>query len=139
MVRPRPANIDRRYVNDAPVAVAGAASGNEDSTIPVALLGTDIDGTIASVTVTALPANGTLFKADGTWKDTADLAEAFTAAGVDLSRPVITSCGSGITACCIAFALHLLGKDDVALYDGSWTEWGSDPDTPKASGEAEAA
>ena len=65
-----------------------------------------------------------------------DLDAAFEAAGVDLSRPVITSCGSGMTACALAFALHLLGKGDVALYDGSWSEWGSDPETPKVLGEA---
>ena len=41
-----------------------------------------------------------------------------------------------MTACTAAFALHLLGKDDVALYDGSWTEWGADPETPKATGAA---
>ncbi|MBC2664009.1 3-mercaptopyruvate sulfurtransferase [Novosphingobium flavum] len=77
-----------------------------------------------------------LFNADGTFKDTAGLTEAFTAAGVDLSRPVVTSCGSGITACVVAFGMHLIGKDDVALYDGSWTEWGGDPNTPKAVGAA---
>ena len=77
-----------------------------------------------------------LFKADGTFKDAEDLRTAFTAAGVNLARPVVTSCGSGVTACVLAFAMHLIGKDDVALYDGSWTEWGSDPALPKAVGEA---
>jgi len=73
-----------------------------------------------------------LYNADGTFKDQAGIKAAFTEAGVDLERPVITSCGSGVTACVLLFGLHLIGKDDAALYDGSWTEWGNDPDTPKA-------
>ena len=81
----------------------------------------------------------TLFNPDGTYKDTAGLTAAIAATGIDLARPVVTSCGSGVTACVVAFALHLIGKDDVALYDGSWTEWGADPATPKAVGEAVAA
>ena len=58
------------------------------------------------------------------------------AAGVDLSRPLITSCGSGVTANVLIFAAHLIGKHDVALYDGSWSEWGADPETPKETGAA---
>jgi thiosulfate/3-mercaptopyruvate sulfurtransferase len=81
----------------------------------------------------------TLFNPDGTFKNKEGLRRAFTDAGVDFSKPVITSCGSGITACVLAFALHLLGKDDVSLYDGSWTEWGGDPDTPKELGAAAVA
>ncbi|MDE2620600.1 MAG: 3-mercaptopyruvate sulfurtransferase [Sphingomonadales bacterium] len=77
-----------------------------------------------------------LYRADGTFRSPAELREVFTQAGVDLTKPVVTSCGSGVTACVVAFALHLMGKDDVALYDGSWTEWGADPDTPKAVGAA---
>lgn len=75
----------------------------------------------------------TLYNADGTFKPKAELKAAFEAAGVDLSKPVVTSCGSGVTACVLLFALHLLGKEDTALYDGSWTEWGADPETPKAT------
>jgi thiosulfate/3-mercaptopyruvate sulfurtransferase len=77
-----------------------------------------------------------LFADDGTFKDTAALAAVLEQAGVDLARPVVATCGSGMTACALAFALHLVGKDDVALYDGSWSEWGADPDTPKAIGPA---
>ena len=80
--------------------------------------------------------HGQLFNADGTWKDAAGTEAAFAAAGIDLARPVVTTCGSGITASVLAFALNMLGKQDVALYDGSWAEWGSDPQTPKATGAA---
>lgn len=79
---------------------------------------------------------GQLFNSDGTWKKGAALAKAFAEAGVDMNRPMITTCGSGITAAAVFFGARLLGKEDVALYDGSWAEWGIDPDTPKASGAA---
>jgi thiosulfate/3-mercaptopyruvate sulfurtransferase len=55
-------------------------------------------------------------------------------AGVDLTRPVVTSCGSGITAAAITLALETLGHADNRLYDGSWTEWGGRTDTPVATG-----
>jgi thiosulfate/3-mercaptopyruvate sulfurtransferase len=58
------------------------------------------------------------------------IAERFRKAGVDLSKPIVTSCGSGVTAAVLAFALHLIGHQDVALYDGSWAEWGRPGDTP---------
>ena len=77
---------------------------------------------------------GELFNPDGTWKDKAGLRAAFDKAGIDLARPVVTTCGSGITACVLLFGMHLLGKNDSSLYDGSWTEWGGDPATPKALG-----
>jgi thiosulfate/3-mercaptopyruvate sulfurtransferase len=79
---------------------------------------------------------GHLFEADGTWKRGDALRAAFDAAGIDLARPMVTTCGSGITAAVVAFGAHLLGKRDVALYDGSWSEWGGDPSTPKAVGAA---
>jgi thiosulfate/3-mercaptopyruvate sulfurtransferase len=55
---------------------------------------------------------------------------AFTSAGVDLDKPIITSCGSGVTAAILTLALDSIGKKDLRLYDGSWSEWGSRPDVP---------
>jgi len=59
------------------------------------------------------------------------LRAAFKSAGVDLGKPIVTTCGSGITAAVLVFGAHLLGHD-AALYDGSWSEWGGDLTTPKA-------
>jgi thiosulfate/3-mercaptopyruvate sulfurtransferase len=77
-----------------------------------------------------------LFAHDGTFCSKKDLRRAFENAGIDLDKPVVTTCGGGVTAAVLLFALHLLGKDDVALYDGSWSEWGADPATPKETGAA---
>ncbi|MBP6031698.1 MAG: 3-mercaptopyruvate sulfurtransferase [Sphingobium sp.] len=77
-----------------------------------------------------------LFNTDGTWKRGHELKGLFIEAGVTLDKPLITSCGSGVTAACVLFGARLLGKKDVTLYDGSWADWGSDPATPKATGNA---
>lgn len=58
--------------------------------------------------------------------------------GSDDTRPVVCSCGTGVTACAVAFGLHRLGRDDVSVYDGSWTEWAGRDDTPVATGGPEA-
>ncbi|WP_298336996.1 sulfurtransferase [uncultured Erythrobacter sp.] len=77
---------------------------------------------------------GKVLNADGTFKSPEDIRAAFKAARVDLARPLVTTCGSGITASVLLFAAHLIGKHDVRLYDGSWQEWEADPDTPKEQG-----
>jgi thiosulfate/3-mercaptopyruvate sulfurtransferase len=77
-----------------------------------------------------------LLNPDLTWKRGAALKAAFEDAGIDLSKPLVTTCGSGVTASTLLFGAALLGKTDVALYDGSWSEWGADPSAPKATGAA---
>lgn len=79
---------------------------------------------------------GKLLDETGLWKRGDALAAAFADAGVDMDRPLIMTCGSGVTACNLKFGAALLGKDDVTIYDGSWSEWGLDPATPKATGAA---
>ena len=76
-----------------------------------------------------------LLNDDKTMKDPAGIRGVFEGAGVDLKKPVIASCGSGVTACVLALALERIGKTDHAVYDGSWTEWGAFPTLPVATGE----
>lgn len=64
------------------------------------------------------------------YRDAAAIRQRLSEAEIDLERPIATSCGSGVTACAVALGLFLIGKDDVAVYDGSWSEWGGRPDTP---------
>jgi thiosulfate/3-mercaptopyruvate sulfurtransferase len=74
-----------------------------------------------------------LIGADGTLLPEGELRARFAAAGVDLDRPIVTTCGSGVTAGAVALALYQLGREDVAVYDGSWSEWGARSDTPVAT------
>lgn len=77
-----------------------------------------------------------LYEAEGSFKPIAEIRRLFDEAGIDPSRPFIATCGSGVTANSLIFAAHLLGNDATRLYDGSWSEWGADPATPKALGPA---
>jgi thiosulfate/3-mercaptopyruvate sulfurtransferase len=69
-------------------------------------------------------------------KSAEELSGLFRSAGIDLGRPIVTSCGSGVTACALAFALHLIGHPGAAVYDGSWSEWGLPSDIPIEMGPA---
>lgn len=78
----------------------------------------------------------TLLNEDGTMKSPDDQRAVFEAAGVDLAKPIITSCGSGVTAAILSLALERIGHRNHSLYDGSWTEWGQYADLPIATGDA---
>jgi thiosulfate/3-mercaptopyruvate sulfurtransferase len=77
-----------------------------------------------------------LYNEDGTFRSREELERLFEEGGVDAKQPFVASCGSGVTANSLLFAAYLLGNDETRLYDGSWTEWGADPATPKATGPA---
>ena len=75
-----------------------------------------------------------LLHPDSSFREPDELAAAFEHAGVDLARPVVTSCGSGVSATVLLMGLHLIGHQTAALYDGSWSEWGGRQDTPVVTG-----
>ena len=78
-----------------------------------------------------------LLKDDGTVRDVDDIARVFAEAGIDPSQPVSTTCGSGVTAAILSLGLDMIGHKDVTLYDGSWTDWGSDDSLPIETGSPE--
>jgi len=116
-------NLESRAEQVIDARSAGRFTGDEKEARP-GLRSGHIPGSL-NLPFTALtnPQTGELL-------DIASIRAAFEGAGLDLSKPVIASCGSGVTAAALTFGLHLLGKDDVAIYDGSWTEWGQPGDTP---------
>jgi thiosulfate/3-mercaptopyruvate sulfurtransferase len=77
-----------------------------------------------------------LYNEDGTFKSEAEIRRIFAAAGADPEAPFTATCGSGVTANSLIFAARRLGNRDTRLYDGSWSEYGADPSTPKAVGPA---
>lgn len=82
----------------------------------------------------ALSVPATTIATDGSLKSAGELRQIFQEAGVDLSRPVVTTCGSGVTAAALKLALETIGHRDTSLYDGSWSEWGGRPDTEIETG-----
>jgi thiosulfate/3-mercaptopyruvate sulfurtransferase len=132
VTRPRPqlvrdleamrANIGSRAAQVLDARSAGRFAGTEPEP-RAGLRGGHIPGSLN------LPYE-TLYRPDGTLKAPDELGAAVRAAGVDLGRPIVTTCGSGVTASVLALALYQLGRRDVAVYDGSWSEWGGRADTP---------
>ncbi|QRN93461.1 3-mercaptopyruvate sulfurtransferase [Archangium violaceum] len=113
LVDARPAN---RFTGEAPEPRAGLRGGH-------------MPGARSVPSSRVIAPDGTMLPAD-------KLAQVFEAAGVDLDRPIVTTCGSGITASILALALARLGRTRTAVYDGSWTEWGGLADTPVVTGPA---
>ena len=104
----------------------GRFAGTEPEFRP-GLRGGHIPGSVS------LPYNE-LFSGDDSMLPAEQVAAAFARAGVEPTRPVITPCGSGVSAAVLALGLYRLGRRDVEVYDGSWTEWGGRPDTPVETG-----
>ena len=116
------ANLERRAEQVLDARSAGRFVGTEPEPRP-GLRGGHIPGSLN------LPYER-LCREDGTLLNAAALRGAFEKAGLDLARPVVTTCGSGVSAAVLALGLHVLGRRDVPVYDGSWTEWGGRADTP---------
>jgi len=123
------ANLQGRREQVLDARSAGRFAGN-DPEPRAGLRGGHIPGSLS------LPFTDLLERETQTMLPPEQLRARFTAAGVDMRQPVVTTCGSGITAGVLALGLHLAGHDDVALYDGSWADWGRPGDTPVKTGPA---
>ena len=122
------ANLERRAEQVVDLRPAGRFAGVDPEPRP-GLRGGHIPGS------RSLP-HTELVAPDGTLLPPETLRRRLAEAGIDPARPVIATCGSGTSACTLALALHVLGREGTAVYDGSWTEWGSRADTPIATGSA---
>ncbi len=116
-------NLETRRAQILDARSAGRFAGTEPEPRP-GLRGGHIPGSLS------LPYDRLFRREDGTLLPAGDLRRLFEGAGVEPGRPVVTTCGSGVTACVLALGLHLAGRQDVALYDGSWAEWGGRQDVP---------
>ncbi len=116
------ANLDRAGEQVVDLRSAGRFAGTEPEPRP-GLRGGHIPGSLNLPFDELVAADGTVLPFDA-------LRRRIESADVDLSRPIVATCGSGTSACALIHALHLLGHDRVALYDGAWTEWGGREDTP---------
>lgn len=120
----------KRIVEDGDALILDArAKGRFDGTAPEPRAGLPSGHMPGAANVPVSEISGP----DGRIRGAAALRALFRAAGVDGTRPVVTSCGSGVTACALALGLVQAGLPEPAVYDGSWTEWAQRPETPKAS------
>lgn len=120
-------DVKKIVADGSALMVDARAKGRFDGTAPEPRVGMPSGHMPGAANV---PVN-LIANADGTVKDAAALRDVFAAAGVDGSRPVVTTCGSGVTACVVAFGMVRAGMAEPAVYDGSWTEWAGRPETIK--------
>jgi thiosulfate/3-mercaptopyruvate sulfurtransferase len=144
-VRPQPnrfaATFNPALVRKMDAMIANVASGAEqviDSRGPAKFAGTQEDvfafkrlGHMPNAV--NIPWADLIHPDEGTFIAKEAIAARFASAGIDLQKPIVTTCASGVTSCVVALGLHLLGHTSAAVYDGSWAEWSRADDTPVAA------